>query len=112
MFTANFEQSNKADFIIDIGATDIDTGDDIDFTGASVSVVIRDENGCTKLTASTANGKVTMPSPIVVEAHFTPADMACLCPATYDIGAVYNLNGQTVQLMISSVAIYDGIASI
>ena len=36
MYVANFEATNKADWVTLISAVDADTGEDIDFTNASV----------------------------------------------------------------------------
>ena len=112
MLIASIDASNKADWIVDITTTDADSGVAIDFTGASITVVLQDENGNTVLTGTTGNGKVTLPTVGTIEFHFTPSDMATLQPATYAIGCVYKINGVTTQLFTGSVAVYDGIASI
>jgi len=106
----NFEASNKADWIVQISGTD--DGDDIDFTGADITVAVKDSQGCLKLEATVDNGKITLPSTTVVQVHFTPDDMAKLCPASYAIGGVYKLNNETNQLFVGSFNVYDGIASI
>lgn len=110
-FTTNFDQSNKADWIIQISATDADTGDDIDFTGASVLFVVKDENNCQKLSASIGNG-ITQPSGTVLQIQFTPAQMETLCPGSYKVGCVYSLNGEINQLLTGTVSIYDGVAQL
>ena len=112
MLIASIDASNKADWIVDITATDADTGVAINFTGATISVIVKDENDIIVLTGTTGNGKVTLPTTGTIEFHFTPSDMATLAPATYDIGCVYSLNGVTTQLFTGSVVVYDGIASI
>lgn len=114
-FNTNFDQSNKADWIIQISATDAtpgDTlGDDIDFTGATVMFVVKDENNCQKLSASIGSG-ITQPTGLVLQVQFTPSQMEALCPGSYNVGCVYNLNGETNQLLVGTVSIYDGVAQL
>jgi hypothetical protein len=110
-FVTSFDQSNTADWIIQISATDADTGVAIDFTGASVLFVVKDDNNCTKLSASIGSG-ITQPSGTVLQIQFTPAQMETLCAGTYKIGCVYQVNGETDQLLVGSVSVYDGVAQL
>jgi hypothetical protein len=110
-FTTNFDQSNKADWIIQISATDAETGDDIDFTGASILFVVKDENNCQRLSATIGSG-ITQPSGTVLQIQFTPAQMETLCPGSYKVGCVFLLNGETDQLLTGTVSIYDGVAKL
>jgi hypothetical protein len=110
-FIANFDQSNTADWTFDISATDADTGDAIDFTGASVSFVVKDENNCQKLTASIDSG-ITQPDANTLEVAFTASQMEALCAGSYKIGCVYSLNGSINQLLSGTVSIYDGVAKL
>lgn len=110
-YITNFDQSNKADWIFQITATDADTGDDIDFTGASVLFVVKDENGCQKLSASIGSG-ITQPTGLVLQVQFTPSQMETLCPGSYKVGCVYKLNGETDQLLSGTVSVYDGVAQL
>jgi uncharacterized lipoprotein YajG len=110
-FTVQFDQSNRADWIIDISATDADTSADIVFTGATVSFVVKDENNCQKLSATIGSG-ITQLSTTVLEVTFTAAQMETLCAGTYKIGCVYGINGNITQLLTGSVSIYDGIAQL
>lgn len=111
MYLTNVEASNRADWTVQISATDFDTGDAIDFTGATVTVAVKDESGCQRLLATTDNGKVTLPSTGIIEFTFDDSEMRGLCPATYLVGAVYTLSGATNQLFVGTVNIYDGIVS-
>lgn len=110
-YIVNFDQSNKADWIFDISATDADTGDDIDFTGASVKFVVKDESGCQVLSATIGSG-ITLSSSTVLEVQFTPTQMETLCAGSYKVGCVYSLNGETDQLLTGTVSIYDGVAQL
>lgn len=111
-FQTSFDASNKADWIIQISATDADTGDDIDFTGADIAFVVKDENNCQVLSASTDDGAITLPSSTVLQVQFTPTQMQALCAGSYKVGCVYELNGETDQLLVGTVSIYDGIAQL
>lgn len=108
-FIANFYQSNKADWPFDITATDADTGEAVDFTGASVKFEVKDENGCERLTATIGSG-ITQPVGTTLEFLFTAAQMECLCPGSYDIGCVFSLNGEIGQLLTGTLSLYDGVA--
>jgi hypothetical protein len=111
-YIANFDQSNKADWVISISATDADTGDAIDFTGASVSFQVNDDNCCQRLLATTGNSKITLPDPNTLLVSFTDDEMKALCAGSYTCGAVYLLNGETNQLLVGTVSVYDGVASV
>ena len=110
-YIINFDQSNKADWTFDITATDVDTGLAIDFTGALVTLTVKDENDCQRLTASIGSG-ITQPVATTLEVLFTDEQMKALCAGSYKIGAVYQLNGETNQLFHGTVSVYDGVASI
>jgi hypothetical protein len=112
MISVNLQTSNKEDWLIQFSAIDEDTGDDIVFTGATIDFKLRDENGCTRLEASTGAGSITLAIPTVVEIAFTDEQMKTLCAGSYPFGCVYELNSVTAQLFSGSVSIYDGVASI
>jgi len=110
-YIVNFDQSNKADWAFDITATDADTGSDISFTGALVTLTVKDENDCQRLTATIGSG-ITQPTALVLEVLFTAAQMQTLCAGAYKIGAVYSLNGEINQIFTGTVSVYDGVAQI
>lgn len=110
-FITNFSVSNKSDFVVDFSATDVDTGEDIDFTGATLSIKIAPEN-CTPLISASIGSGITQPTSTVLELTVTAAQMAVLRPGSYLIGGVFGLNGATIQLLIGTLAVYDGIASV
>jgi hypothetical protein len=110
-FIANFDQSNKADWTFDITATDFDTGDAIDFTGASILFVVKDENNCKKLSASVGSG-ITQPDAFTIEVLFAASQMEALCAGSYKVGCVYSLNGSINQILTGTVSVYDGVAQL
>jgi len=109
-YLTNFDQSNKADWAFDVTATDADTGEAIDFTGATVALVVKDEGGCTRLSANDGDG-ITI-STTTLSVLFPDEDMKALCSGTYRVGMIYELNGETNQIFTGTVSIYDGVASI
>jgi hypothetical protein len=110
-YIINFYQSNKADFAFDLTATDVDTGLAIDFTGAAVTLTVKDENDCQRLTATIGSG-ITQPTSLVLEVLFSASQMEALCPGSYNVGAVYSLNGEINQLFQGTLSVYDGVAQI
>jgi hypothetical protein len=112
MISVNLEASNKADWTIQITAVDAETDEEIDFTGASISFVVKDSCGVTVLTATTTNGNITLPTGVLIEIQFTPDQMGAVCSGHYSLGCVYEINDETTQLLTGYVDIYDGIASL
>lgn len=110
-FVTNFDQSNTADWTFDITATDADTGDAIDFTGAAVSFVVKDENNCKKLALSIGSG-ITQPDGFTLEFLVPAAQMEALCAGSYKHGCVYSLNGSINQLLVGTVSVFDGVAKL
>lgn len=106
-----FEQSNKADLFLTVSAEDAETGEVIDFTGADISVTLEDAS-CRKLTGSTDDGHITFITGTQLQIHFTPDEIKTLRVGAGKIGAVYEKNGETNQLLIGDFTIYDGIASL
>lgn len=109
-YIINFTESNKADFVFDISATDPDTGDAIDFTDVEVSIEIGPEN-CSPIISATIGDGITQPTSTVLEFRKTAEQMAVLQPGSYRIGGVYTFNDETNQLFVGSLVVYDGIAS-
>lgn len=111
-YNTNFDASNKADFVIDISATDSETGDDIDFTGASVSIkIVEGECSYVRHSATIGSG-IEQPSATVLELTIPAATMATFRAGSYRIGAVYSLNDEINQLFVGDFVVYDGIASV
>lgn len=110
-YIANFDASNRADFVVEFSATDADTGDDIDFTGFDIAFKIADDCA-TVIEATTANGLIILPTSTVLQLTIPASRMAALWPKTYQIGAVFEFNGETTQLLVGSFVVYDGVASV
>ena len=66
-------------------------------------------NGSTVLTASTADGTVTVNSDDALEWRFTAAQMATLHDGTYAVGCLATKDGQTVQLFLGTLPVIQGL---
>lgn len=108
--TLNSATTNNADWKTQFVFTDADTGDPIDFTGAYIEVEVKDQDRCKRLEASTTNGMIVLQDAGTFEMT-VPADrMKCLCPASYLIGGLYQLNGETISLFTGTLSVIDGVA--
>src|SRR5688572_13438053 len=96
-YSASFEQSNKADWAFDVTATDAETGEAIDFTGAEIAFFVRDKSGCEVLSATVADGITITTTTISV--LFDDSDMADACAGSYNVGMIYRLNDETNQIL-------------
>ena len=111
VYSATFDQqSNKADFIFEITATDMDTGQLVDFTGALIGCTIQDKDKCNLLSINVGSG-ITLIDANTLEFFFTKGQIGNLC-GHYKIGSVYEVNGETNQLFVGTVSFYDGIATV
>jgi hypothetical protein len=60
------------------------------------------------LTASTANGKITLPTTTSFQWAFTPSDMDDLCAGTYDVFLRVTIDDVVTQILSCSVSIVEG----
>jgi hypothetical protein len=102
--------TNNADWKTQFQFTDGDTGDLIDFTGAYIEVEVKDQDRCRKIEATTSNGMIVIQSTGNFELTVPAATMKCLCPASYLIGGLYQLNGETISLFTGTLSVIDGVA--
>lgn len=108
--TLNTSTTNNADWKVNFQFNDGDTGDLIDFTGASIEIEVRDDRGCLRIEATTDNGKLTLLSLGVIQMLIPAAEMSNLCTGQYNIGGVYELNDETISLFTGTLTIIDGVA--
>lgn len=118
--------SRHADWIETFELVDDDTAEPIDLSTASITVRLRrarqrpphgNSSGYgtsyaygggsndTVIVGSTDNGKVTISSPGIAELHFTPSDLQGLDSDTYEVSALLNDNGITLQLFLGTIPI-------
>jgi len=110
--TLNASTTNRADWKTNFQFTDGDTGDLIDFTGASIEVEVRDQQGCLKIEATTDNGKLTILSLGVIQMLIPASEMSNICAGQYDIGGLYVLNDETISLFTGEVQIREGVVRV
>ncbi len=109
-YHTSFNASNAADWAFDVTATDAETDEAIDFTGAEIAFVVKDKSGCEVLSATVDDG-ITI-STTTISVLFDDEDMADVCAGSYNIGMVYRLNDETNQVLVGTVTIYDGVAEL
>lgn len=109
MYQILFPQtSNDATWIFTGQIKDASTGELLDLSDLSFVFSVEDQNNCSKLVASTANGKFTILSLGIFRWEFTRDEMRSLCPGTYDTGLTMSNDTQTTQLSVGSLPIVDG----
>jgi hypothetical protein len=109
----NASRTNTARWQTQMQFSDAETGELIDFTGASILIVVKDEAGNTKIEASTDNGKVSIVSTGVIEFDASLSDMGGLTPGSYPIGGVFWFGSDDPdQLFVGTLTVIDGVASL
>jgi len=74
--------------------------------------MVKDADGCTILQASIDDGKITQPDANTLEISIPESEMALVCPGSYRVGCVYELNDEINQIFVGSVSIFDGVATL
>ena len=100
--------SNAADFLCDIEVVDDETDDVIDISAATITVAIH-QDGSPVLTATTGNGKITLPADGTFRFTFTADEMGGLCATTYRIGVMIELDDVKYQLLLADLPVIEGI---
>jgi hypothetical protein len=108
--TLSASATNTADWKTQFQFSDADTGELIDFTGATIEIDVKDFDGCRRIQASTDNRLIAIISTGIFELDVPASTMETLCPGTYQIGGVYSLNGETISLFTGSLAVISGVA--
>lgn len=106
-------RSNKAGWSLVVEVLDDDTGEDVDLTAAIVVFELRDPRyRTTALSATTANGRVTIGAIGFFTVTFTALNMKTLCAETYEVGCtISNASSEPQQLILGTVPILDGIVT-
>ena len=103
--------SNRQSWSHSFEVEDADTDEDIDLAGAAITFELRDpRNLLTVLSATIGNGKVAITGAFFT-VSFTLSDMQTLYPLTYEVGCTILVNGETMQYIIGTLPILDGIVS-
>ncbi|ANW00690.1 hypothetical protein [Bradyrhizobium icense] len=101
--------SNKEDWIAVSPLID-ENGEEVTLTDATFEMFICKQNdpSTAVLTASTANGKITLPSSTTFQWAFTPDDMDDLCAGTYDVFLRVTIDDVVTQILSCTVPIVEG----
>lgn len=84
-----------------------ENGDTVDFTGATISLAIRDmQTKSTLLTADTDDG-ITIDT-TVFTVRFEDSEMEILQEKEYEIACTFVLGGYKTQLFVGPLSIYEG----
>lgn len=104
--------SNREDVTVDFELRDDATGELVDLSGYTFNAAIRsDSDSLPIITASTADGRVAVPSTGVFTVSFSRADMSVLSAGTYSFGVTYTVDGRTEQLVAATLPVIDGVVA-
>lgn len=101
--------SNKEDWIAISPLID-ESGEEVDLTAATLELFVC-RQGCPEtavLTASTGNGKITLPLSTTFQWAFTPDDMATLCAGTYDVFLRVTIDDVVTQILSCTLPVVEG----
>lgn len=102
--------SNRADWRFWLKNTDPENGSLIDIPVNMITLQVRRHGQCgPSLSASPGDGKITSPQAGVLEVRFPASEVRGLSAGTYEVGAILSDGTDTVQLILGSVPIYDGV---
>lgn len=102
--------SNREDWQFSMLLWDSEENEFIDISGCTVTITVRDQrNKSDVLLGSTTSGEITLPENGVFEVLFPAERMGALCAATYDVGLRIKNDDRTVQLVIGTVQVREGI---
>lgn len=112
MFTGALNPaSNKATWSVLYQFVDSETDEAIDLSNADeITVQVRDQKSCSPvLSGSLSGGQVALVETGVFQWTFSASQMNALCAKTYDVGCTIEQDGQTVQILIGTLPVLDGI---
>jgi hypothetical protein len=101
--------SNQQDWV-ETGTIIDDDGEDVTLTDATFEMYICRQNDSKNavLTATNANGKITLPTATSFQWWFTQEDMNDLCAGTYDVFMRVTIDGIVEQIMSATVPVVEG----
>lgn len=110
--TLSSSATNNADWKTQFQFTDADSGELIDFTGAMIEIEVKDFDGCLLIEGTVDNGLIVIDSTGIFTLTVPASTMQNLCPGSYKIGGVYELNDETISLFTGTLSVVDGVARI
>jgi hypothetical protein len=101
--------SNQQDWV-ETGTIIDDDGEEVTLTDATFEMYICRQNDSKNavLTATNANGKITLPTATSFQWWFTQEDMNDLCAGTYDVFMRVTIDGVVEQIMSATVPVVEG----
>lgn len=110
MYVGSIEQqSNRADWTMQIQLVDSEDGDTIQLSTCDVVLEVKD--GCRCILKASVGSGVTFPQDDVLRWTFPADEMRALRSGTYDVGLTISNDGQTVQLIVGTLPIIDGVVT-
>lgn len=105
--------SNRTMWSENYELTDADDGDLIDLSAVDeITLHVRDPQTQAKVLSGTlTGGEVIIVDTGVFQWSFTADQVRGLCPKTYEVGCIIEQDGQSVQLLIGTLAVLDGIVT-
>ena len=105
--------SNRADLLFAVELVDPVTNDNVDFTGALITVALRlTAQSTPSLSGTNQDGHIIVTGHGVFEVHFTRDEMARFPAGDMDIGITVRLNdGVTYQLFAGQLPVVDGVVA-
>ena len=110
--------SNRADLLFQVELIDPKTNDNVDFTGATITVALRPVSGGNSnrmqpmLSGTNQDGHVTVIGPGNFTVKFNRSEMAQFSAGDLDIGITVLLNdGVTYQLFAGQLPVVDGVVA-
>ena len=105
MLVATFPPaSNRADWSETVAFDDAETGELIDLTDATITVTLNEMDGCPRLTAA-----AEIITTGVAQFTFTRDQMLTLCPGAYSVGATLEREDKTIQVVVATVPVMNGL---
>lgn len=99
---------NQVDFDLLGGWRDAVTNEDLDLSIYTWKFEVLDPgSGCARLTASTENGKFTIPQLGYFQIKFTAAEMKTLCPQTYPTRMIVALGDESRPCSVGPLPVID-----
>lgn len=105
--------SNRADFLFAVVLVDPVTNDNVDFTGATITVALRlTSQQMPSISGTNLDGHITVTGLGKFEARFTRNEMAQFPAGDVDIGITVRLSdGVTYQLFAGLLPVVDGVVA-
>lgn len=101
--------SNRADWTMQLQLIDSEDGDTIDLSGCDVVLEVKDE--CRSVLRAAVGDGVSFPQDDVLLWNFPADQMRALRSGNYNVGLTISAEGQTVQLIVGTLPVIDGIVS-